>query len=157
MSNGHTRNIEEYVSGTKEGVYMKSISCEKDKKATDYIQYVEMTQKQLEKILKKSILKSDVDIEKIVLCKDENGYVIRNLFTDKNGKCDCVWKVIHVKEDAVYTMMKQFYSQTVMLWRDMCFEADSLEEIEDHYAYRRGYQALKDIYRCRFLHILPED
>ena len=80
----------------------------------------------------------------IVTYEDENGYVIRNLFTDKNGKCDCVWKVIHVKEDAIYTMMKQFYSQTVMLWRDMCFEADSLEEIEDHYAYRRGYQALKD-------------
>ena len=80
----------------------------------------------------------------VVTYEDENGYVIRNLFKAKNGKTDCVWKVIHVKEDAVLTLMKQFYSQTVMLWRDMCFEADSLEDIENHYAYKRGYQALKN-------------
>ena len=80
----------------------------------------------------------------VVTYEDENGYVIRNLFKAKNGKLDCVWKVIHVKEDAVYLMMKQFYSQTVMLWRDMCFKADSIEDIENHYTYKRGYQALKD-------------
>ena len=80
----------------------------------------------------------------IVTYEDENGYVIRALFKDKNGKTDCVWKMSHIKEDNVLLIMKQFYSQTVMLWRDMCFEADSIEDIENHYAYRRGCQALRD-------------
>ena len=80
----------------------------------------------------------------VVTFTEEDGYVIRTLFTDKDGKKDCVWKMIHIKEDNVYLIMKQFYSQTVMLWRDMCFKADSLEEIENHYAYRRACQALRD-------------
>lgn len=80
----------------------------------------------------------------IVTYEEKDGYVIRALFKDKNGKIDCLWKVIHIKEDNVYLMMKQFYSQTVMLWRDMCFKADSIEEIENHYTYRRAFQALRD-------------
>lgn len=85
----------------------------------------------------------------VVTYEEEDGYVIRSLFKDKNGKTDCVWKMSHIKEDNVLLIMKQFYSQTVMLWRDMCFKADSLEEIENHYAYRRACQALRD-YRKNF-------
>lgn len=80
----------------------------------------------------------------IVTFEEKDGYVIRTLFTDKNGNYHCLWKMIHVKEDNVYAMMKQFYSQTIMLWRDMCFEADSFEDIKNHYTYRRAFQALRD-------------
>ncbi|MBR5598004.1 MAG: SpoIID/LytB domain-containing protein [Lachnospiraceae bacterium] len=75
MSNGNTRDIDEYMGVAGNLSFLKSISCEEDKMATEYIQYVEMTQKELEKILKKSFLKSNEKIEKIVLCKDNNGYV----------------------------------------------------------------------------------
>ena len=75
LSNGNTRNILEYISTPGELAYLKSVPCEEDKKASDYIQYTEMTQKELEKVLKKRILKKNEKIEKLVLCKDNNGYV----------------------------------------------------------------------------------
>lgn len=91
----------------------------------------------------------------LVTFEEEDGYVIRTLFTNKDDEDACLWKMIHVKEDNVYLMMKQFYSQTVMLWRDMCFKADTLEDIKNHYTYRRAFKALRD-YRKNY-HICEVD
>lgn len=75
LSNGNTRDIAEYVYTQNKYPYMKSVVCEKDILAEDYIQYVEMTQKEFENVLKRLLPKDIQKIQKLTSYKDEKGYV----------------------------------------------------------------------------------
>ena len=75
LSNGVTRDVTEYVLSESKYPYMKSVVCEKDAMAEDYIQYVEMTDREFEKQIKKLVGKKGGKLQKIILYKDENGYV----------------------------------------------------------------------------------
>lgn len=75
MSNGKTRDITEYFIKQGNGEYMLSKLCEKDSMAKDFIQYVEITQKEFEGILKQLVDIQNEKIDKIVLCRDSNHYV----------------------------------------------------------------------------------
>ena len=75
LSNGVTRDVTEYVLTKSKYPYMKSVVCGKDVMAEDYIQYVEMKDKEFEKQIKKLPGKKVGKIKKLILYKDENGYV----------------------------------------------------------------------------------
>ena len=75
LSNGVTRNVTEYVLLESKYPYMKSVVCKEDTRAEDYIQYIEMKDKEFEKQVKKLIGKKVGKIQKLILYKDENGYV----------------------------------------------------------------------------------
>lgn len=75
LSNGITRDVKEYVLTESKYPYMKSVDCGEDVMAEEYIQYVEMTEKEFQKQIKKLVGKTEEKIEKLILYKDENGYV----------------------------------------------------------------------------------
>lgn len=75
LSNGTTRDVTEYVLTDSKYPYMKSVECKQDVMAEDYIQYVEMTEKEFEKQVIKLVGKKAGKIKKLVLYKDENNYV----------------------------------------------------------------------------------
>lgn len=75
MSNGNTKDIREYVVHKEKYEYMKSITCEEDKMAKDAVQYIEITQKEFEEILRKKIKVKDKKLNKITLYKDDLNYV----------------------------------------------------------------------------------
>lgn len=75
LSNGVTRDVTEYVLSESKYPYMKSVACEKDIMAENYIQYVEMTDREFEKQIKKLMGKKGGKLQKLILYKDENGYV----------------------------------------------------------------------------------
>ena len=83
LSNGVTRDVTEYVLSESKYPYMKSVVCEKDVMAEIYIQYVEMTDKEFEKQIKKLVGKKGGKLQKLILYKDENGYVKE---VEVNGK-----------------------------------------------------------------------
>ena len=75
LSNGVTRDVTEYVLSESKYPYMKSVVCQEDVMAEDYIQYVELTEKEFEKQMKKIRSGKADKIRKLILYKDENGYV----------------------------------------------------------------------------------
>ena len=75
LSNGITRDVTEYVLSESKYPYMKSVICKEDTMAEDYIQYVEMKDKEFEKKIKKLVGKKVGKIQKLILYKDKNGYV----------------------------------------------------------------------------------
>ena len=75
LSNGITRDVTEYVLSESKYPYMKSVVCKEDTMAEDYIQYVEMKDKEFEKKIKKLVGKKVGKIHKLTLYKDKNGYV----------------------------------------------------------------------------------
>lgn len=83
LSNGVTRDVTEYVLSESKYPYMKSVVCEKDVMAENYIQYVEMTDREFEKQIKKLVGKNGGKLQKLILYKDENGYVKE---VEVNGK-----------------------------------------------------------------------
>lgn len=83
MSNGVTRDVTEYVLSESKYPYMKSVVCKNDVMSEDYIQYVETTDKMFEKEIKKMLGKKVGKIQKLILYKDENGYVKE---VEVNGK-----------------------------------------------------------------------
>ena len=86
LSNGVTRDVTEYVLSESKYPYMKSVVCEKDVMAENYIQYVEMTDKEFEKQIKKLVGKKGGKLQKLILYKDENGYVKEGEENDKKIK-----------------------------------------------------------------------
>lgn len=75
MSNGKSRDITEYVAHKENYGYMKTVTCSKDCLAADFIQYQEISQKEFEKILGKLVQKKTDNLKKIILYRDNNGYV----------------------------------------------------------------------------------
>ena len=75
MSNGMTRDITEYVVHKERYPYLKSVNCEEDKMAEEYIQYVEITKKEFEKIIRKQLGYEEKSIQKITIYRDETDYV----------------------------------------------------------------------------------
>ena len=75
LSNGITRDVTEYVLSESKYPYMKSVVCKEDTMAEDYIHYVEMTDKEFEKKIKKLVGKKMGKIHNLILYKDKNGYV----------------------------------------------------------------------------------
>lgn len=75
MSNGSTRDITEYVVRKENYEYMKTVICTKDGLAEDFIQYIEISQKEFETIIKKMVKLSSEKLDKIILYRDSNQYV----------------------------------------------------------------------------------
>lgn len=75
MSNGTTRDITEYTSGKKQKIPVSSVVCEEDKKAEDFIQYMEVSEKEFRKTIKKLTEPSEEKTNKIILYRDEKDYV----------------------------------------------------------------------------------
>lgn len=75
MSNGQTRGISEYVIDTKAYQYLKSVECEEDKMAPEYIQYRELTKKEFEKVIKNNLGYEKKNLDKITLYRDNADYV----------------------------------------------------------------------------------
>lgn len=75
MSNGSTRDIAEYVVREENYEYMKTVVCKKDELAEDFVQYVEMSQKEFKEILGGLIKVSSAKLDKIIIYRDEKQYV----------------------------------------------------------------------------------
>lgn len=75
ISNGQTRNIEEYVVRKEEFCYMKTTLCQEDMMAENYIQYVEMPLEEFQKKVKKLLKERNIELEKITLYRDSTDYV----------------------------------------------------------------------------------
>lgn len=75
MTNGNTRDITEYTVHKERYDYMNSVSCIEDQMAPDAVQYVEVTQKEFEEIIRKNLGVKDEDLNKITLYKDSKNYV----------------------------------------------------------------------------------
>lgn len=75
MSNGKTRDISEYVIKQEDFEYMKSIVCEKDSFAPNFVQYIEISREEFERVLKELARQPLEKIEKITLYRDNNGYI----------------------------------------------------------------------------------
>lgn len=75
MSNGNTRDITEYVVYKEEYPYMKTVVCEEDTKAAEYIQYTEISVKEFEKKISKLLQDKTKKMERLVLYRDDKGYV----------------------------------------------------------------------------------
>lgn len=75
MSNGKTRDVTEYVMRREKYSYMKSVSCDSDKVAADYIQYAKFSHKDFEEIIKNMISDKNVKLEKLIIYRDKNNYV----------------------------------------------------------------------------------
>lgn len=75
ISNGDTRDIKEYVDNENNYKYLKSVQCEEDKMAPEYIQYKEMTKKEFEKVIRKHLGYEKKSLSKITLYRDNKDYV----------------------------------------------------------------------------------
>lgn len=75
VTNGQTRDITEYVIHTENYDYMKKVSCPEDSWAENSVQYVEITAKEFQKKIGKLLKKKEVSFDKIVLYRDQAGYV----------------------------------------------------------------------------------
>ena len=75
MSNGKTRDVTEYVMRREKYSYMKSVACERDKMAADYVQYVKFSHKDFEEIIKNMISDKNAKLEKLIIYRDKNDYV----------------------------------------------------------------------------------
>lgn len=75
MSNGSTREITEYVVRKENYEYMKTVVCSKDELAEEYIQYIEVPQKEFESIIKKLVKLPSEKLDKITIYRDSKQYV----------------------------------------------------------------------------------
>lgn len=75
MSNGSTRDISEYIVHKEKYPYLKTVLCREDEMAKEFIQYVEITQKEFEENIKTYFGLKEKDLNKIVLYKDALNYV----------------------------------------------------------------------------------
>ena len=75
MSNGKTRDITEYTMHKDAYSYMKAVICEEDKKAREYIQYMEISLKEFERKLRKILPEENVKLQKLIIYRDSNDYV----------------------------------------------------------------------------------
>ena len=75
MSNGKTRDITEYVIRKENFEYMKTVVCSMDEMAKDFVQYIEISQKEFTNRISKLINIKSEEIDKIVLYRDTNDYV----------------------------------------------------------------------------------
>lgn len=75
MSNGKTRDITEYVVRKENYEYMKTVDCGEDELAEDFIQYVEISQKEFKEILGNLVNISSAGLDKIIIYRDVNQYV----------------------------------------------------------------------------------
>ena len=75
MSNGKTRDVTEYIRRREKYSYMKSVACDSDKMAVDYIQYVKFLRKDFEEIIKTMISDKNAKLEKLIIYRDKNNYV----------------------------------------------------------------------------------
>lgn len=75
MSNGSTRNVEEYVVHKEKYGYLKTAACREDEMADEFIQYMEITQTEFEETIRESLGVEGKKINKITLYKDTLNYV----------------------------------------------------------------------------------
>lgn len=75
MTNGNTRTAEEYVVHREKYNYLKTVVCQEDERAEDFIQYVEITQKEFEENIRKYFNYQEKKMNKIILYKDSLDYV----------------------------------------------------------------------------------
>ena len=75
MSTGSTREITEYVVRKENYEYMKTVVCSKDELAEEYIQYIEVPQKEFESIIKKLVKLPSEKLDKITIYRDSKQYV----------------------------------------------------------------------------------
>lgn len=75
MTNGNTRDITEYVVHKEWYDYMKSVICGEDETAKDSVQYMEISQKEFEEIIRKRLGVEAEKLNKITLYKDALNYV----------------------------------------------------------------------------------
>ena len=75
MSNGKTRDITEYVTYKESYPYMQSTVCEEDKMAGEYLQYMEISQKEFEDNIQEILSEENNKLQKIILYRDTNDYV----------------------------------------------------------------------------------
>lgn len=75
MSNGKTRDITEYIILKESFPYMKTVMCEADEMAEDFIQYKEMSQKEFADTIRRIADIKMSEISKIILYRDTNNYV----------------------------------------------------------------------------------
>ena len=75
MSNGKTRDITEYVIHKSAYSYMKTVTCEEDKMAGEYIQYIEIPKKEFKVKLQQILPEKNAKLQKMILFRDTNDYV----------------------------------------------------------------------------------
>jgi len=75
MSNGTTRDITEYVIHKGNYPHMKTVVCDNDKMAMEYIQYVKIPMKEFEEKIMKMISEGNEKLEKLTLYRDTGDYV----------------------------------------------------------------------------------
>lgn len=75
MSNGITRDIAEYVIHKGNYPHMKTVVCDNDKMAMEYIQYIQVPMKEFEEKVKTILPEKKERLEKMILYRDTNGYV----------------------------------------------------------------------------------
>jgi len=75
ITNGQTRDIMEYVVHTENYDYMKKVSCPEDIWAENSTQYIEITLKEFQKIIRKLLNKKKIALDKIILYRDQAEYV----------------------------------------------------------------------------------
>lgn len=75
MSNGSTRDITEYVIYKEDYPYMKTVLCQEDTNAPEYIRYVEISEKEFEKKINKLVKDKKGKLERLVIYRDAKGYV----------------------------------------------------------------------------------
>ena len=75
MSNGKTRDITEYIMLKESFPYMKTVRCEADEMAEDFVQYKEMSQKEFAETIGRITNIKTKQIDKIILYRDTNNYV----------------------------------------------------------------------------------
>lgn len=75
VSNGMTRDITEYMVHKENWEYMKQVSCSEDIKSSEYIHYIQISQKDFKKKMAKLLEERTWKMEKIILTRDSAGYV----------------------------------------------------------------------------------
>lgn len=83
MSNGDTRDIREYAAHMEKYPYMKTVICGHDKEASDYLQYVEVSEKEFKKTVNRLLGQKSDSLERLVLYRDELGYVKEIMIGDE--------------------------------------------------------------------------
>ena len=75
VSNGTTRDVTEYLTHHQEWGYLKQAECGEDIEAEEYVSYVQISHNDFKKKIAVLLGLEKWDMEKIVLCRDEAGYV----------------------------------------------------------------------------------
>lgn len=75
MSNGTTRDMEEYTVKKEKFQFMKMVSCPDDIMAENYIQYVELSTEEFQGKIKKLLEEKNIVFDKLVLYRDSAEYV----------------------------------------------------------------------------------